>query len=150
MATRTTSIVYDDLDGSTDEVGTYRFAFNGVRYEIDLSRPNFDRMAAAFQPFLAAARRLPKSTARKQTGHDSRTDRRTLNAHVRQWWATHWQEHNLPEPRTRGAIPPAVRDAYNGTHQSGAARTGRDTTTAAPVAGLTVTARRAGVSPPTT
>ncbi|WP_406106313.1 Lsr2 family protein [Micromonospora globbae] len=115
MATRTTSIVYDDLDGSTTDVGTYRFAFNGVLYEIDLSRPNFDRMAAAFQPFIAAARRLPKSTATKAR-QDADADRRAVNAHTRQWWATHWQEHNLPEPRTRGAIPPAVRDAYAAAH----------------------------------
>ncbi|ROO52848.1 Lsr2 protein [Micromonospora sp. Llam0] len=116
MATRTTSVVYDDFDGSTDDIGTYRFAFNGVLYEIDLSRPNFDRMAAAFQPFITAARRLPKSTVRKQTRHDTNTDRRALNARIRQWWATHRQKHNLPEPRTRGAIPPAVRDAYNSAH----------------------------------
>lgn len=114
MATRTTSVVYDDLDGSTEEVGTYRFAYNGVRYEIDLSRPNFDRMTATFQPFIAAARRLPKSKERKQTGHDSSAERRARNARIRQWWARHWQEHHLPEPRTRGAIPPAVRDAYTG------------------------------------
>lgn len=116
MATRMTSVIYDDLDGSAEEVGTYRFAFNGVQYEIDLSRSNLDRMAATFQPFIAAARRLPKATARKQTGHGSSADRRALTARVRRWWATHWQEHNLPEPRTRGAIPPAVRDAYNSAH----------------------------------
>lgn len=57
MATRMTSVIYDDLDGSAEEVGTYRFAFNGVQYEIDVSRSNFDRMAATFQPFIAAARR---------------------------------------------------------------------------------------------
>ncbi|GAB3147187.1 iron-regulated nucleoid-associated protein Lsr2 [Micromonospora sonneratiae] len=116
MATRTISVVYDDFDGSTEDVDTYQFAFNGALYEIDLSRPNFDRMAAAFQPFIAAARRLPKSTVRKQAGHDTNTERHALNAGIRQWWATHWQEHNLPEPRTRGAIPAAVRDAYNGAH----------------------------------
>lgn len=116
MATRTTSLVYDDLDGSTTDVGTYRFAFNGVLYEIDLSRPNFDRMAAAFQPFIAAARRLPKSAAKKRPGHDADADRRAVNARVRRWWADHWQEQNLPEPRTRGALPPAVRDAYDAAH----------------------------------
>lgn len=116
MATKTTSIVYDDIDGSTDDIGTYQFAFNGVLYGIDLSRPNFDRMAAAFQPFIAAARRLPKPTAKNQTGRVPNADRRALNTRIRRWWATHWQEHHLPEPRTRGAIPPAVRDAYNSAH----------------------------------
>ncbi|MFY1700198.1 histone-like nucleoid-structuring protein Lsr2 [Micromonospora sp. WMMA1923] len=111
MATRTTSVVIDDLDGSTDDVGTYRFAFNGVRYEIDLSRPNFDRMAAAFQPFLAAARRLPKPTA-----GPTAADRQALNGRIRTWWAAHWQEQNLPAPRSRGTIPAAVRDAYDAAH----------------------------------
>ncbi|MEG3636734.1 Lsr2 dimerization domain-containing protein [Micromonospora palythoicola] len=108
MAIRTTSVVYDDLDGSTDEVGTYQFAFNGVRYEIDLSRPNFDRMAAAFQPFIAVARRLPKPTT-TPTPRNTGVGR---TADIRRWWATHWRAHQLPEPRTRGAIPAAVRDAY--------------------------------------
>ncbi|MDG4834155.1 Lsr2 family protein [Solwaraspora sp. WMMD1047] len=116
MATKMTAVVSDDIDGSTDDVGTYRFAFNGVRYEIDLSRPNFDRMAAAFQPFIAAARRLPNSTARKQTGHDTNAGRRAANARIRTWWASHWQEHQLPEPKTRGSIPAGVRDAYQRAH----------------------------------
>ncbi|MFY1673963.1 histone-like nucleoid-structuring protein Lsr2 [Plantactinospora sp. WMMB334] len=113
MATRTITVVRDDFDGSTDGIGTYRFAFNGVLYEIDLSRQNFDRMAAAFQPFIAAATRLPKSTAKPQTDNHNNASRRALNARIRRWWATQWRERSLPEPRTHGSIPSAVRDAYN-------------------------------------
>ncbi|MGC4808750.1 histone-like nucleoid-structuring protein Lsr2 [Micromonospora sp. DT233] len=116
MAIRTLTVVYDDLDGTTDGVDTYRFAFNGVRYEIDLSRPHFDQMAAAFQPFIAAARRLPTAATPKQSKGSTNAEKREANAQVRHWWATHWQEQNLPEARTRGAIPPAVRDAYHAAH----------------------------------
>ncbi|MEH0829526.1 MULTISPECIES: Lsr2 dimerization domain-containing protein [unclassified Micromonospora] len=70
MATKITAILVDDLDGSTDDVATHQFAFNGITYEIDLSAGNFDRMAAAFGPFLMAGRRLPKQprAARRQRG----------------------------------------------------------------------------------
>ncbi|WP_327023033.1 histone-like nucleoid-structuring protein Lsr2 [Micromonospora sp. NBC_01739] len=117
MATRTTAVLVDDLDGSTDDVGTYQFAFNGVTYEIDLSAGNFDRMAAAFGPFITAGRRLPKqpkTVRRRQSGSAAG---RTRTQEIRTWWwTTNWQERNLPQPRTGGSIPAAVRDAYHAAH----------------------------------
>jgi hypothetical protein len=117
MAIKTTHVLYDDLDGSTDEVGTYRFALEGAAYEIDLSPHNFDRMAAAFAPFITAGRRLPKTATNKAASRGaSRPSNRVRNAQLRQWWTTHWQEHQLLAPRTHGAIPQAVRDAYDAAH----------------------------------
>lgn len=116
MATKTTTIVVDDLDGSTDDVGTYQFAFNGITYEIDLSAGNFDRMAAAFGPFITAARRLPKQPRTPQRQHGTTTGR-THSQEIRTWWWTaNWQELNLPRPRTGGVIPATVRDAYHAAH----------------------------------
>ncbi|KUL31421.1 Lsr2 dimerization domain-containing protein [Actinoplanes awajinensis] len=60
MATRIQYIVVDDIDGTDSKVGTYRFAFDGVEYEIDLADYNFDKLAAALRPYLAVAHRLPK------------------------------------------------------------------------------------------
>ncbi|MEV2241102.1 Lsr2 family protein [Micromonospora sp. NPDC049891] len=114
MATKTTAILVDDLDGSTDDVGTYQFAFNGVTYEIDLSSGNFDRMAAAFGPFITAGRRLPKQPS--TPGRPAASGRGRTREIRTWWWTTNWQERNLPQPRTGGAIPAAVRDAYHAAH----------------------------------
>jgi len=116
MVTKTTHVLYDDLDGSTDEVGTYRFALAGAAYEIDLSPRNFDRMAAAFAPFIAAGRRLPKTAAKAPSRGINGPSYRDRNADVRRWWTANWQEQQLPEPRTHGAIPQRVRDAYDAAH----------------------------------
>ncbi|MFY1656063.1 histone-like nucleoid-structuring protein Lsr2 [Micromonospora sp. WMMD1274] len=116
LATKTTTILVDDLDGSTDDVATHQFTFNGITYEIDLSAGNFDRMAAAFGPFLMAGRRLPKQprAARRQR---STATGRVPSQEIRTWWWTvNWQELNLPRPRTGGVIPAAVRDAYHAAH----------------------------------
>jgi hypothetical protein len=61
MATRTTYVVVDDLDGSTDAVTTRRFTVDGVDYEIDLSPANSATFDQVLGPYLSAARRLPRS-----------------------------------------------------------------------------------------
>ncbi|MER7276641.1 histone-like nucleoid-structuring protein Lsr2 [Dactylosporangium sp. NPDC000244] len=60
MAKQTRTILIDDLDASTDGVGSRRFALDGVEYEIDLADHNLARLRAALAPFIAAGRRLPK------------------------------------------------------------------------------------------
>jgi hypothetical protein len=113
MATRVSYIVIDDLDGSDQQVGTHRFAFDGVDYEIDLADHNFDKLAAALRPFLAAARRLPKSTAGKApvgTGG-------TKSSPIRRWWAANQQALDLPPFKERGGLPHQVRAAFNAAQQ---------------------------------
>lgn len=54
----------DDLDGSVAAT-TLEFAFDGVRYAIDLSEANAVRMRSSFEPYIRAAskaRRLGKRT----------------------------------------------------------------------------------------
>ena len=111
MATRIRRTVVDDLDASTDGVGTYRFAIEGVEYEIDLSEANLQRLRTALAPFTAAARRLPKHkpvTRRpaSPTGPTAATKR------VRRWWADNAERENLPAFRANGPIPAQVYDAY--------------------------------------
>ncbi|MEU7171503.1 MULTISPECIES: histone-like nucleoid-structuring protein Lsr2 [Micromonospora] len=88
MATRTIVVVTDDLDHSTDNVRTYRFALDGVEYEIDLSPSNQQRMREALAPYVAAGRRLPRPTARRR-GPATRAGR-PADAH--QGKATHEQQ----------------------------------------------------------
>lgn len=109
MATRVHYTVVDDLDANTDGVATYRFALEGVEYEIDLSEENLGRLRAALAPFITAGRRQPKSKATVQRG-------RSADAAVRGWWATHQQDLKLPAHRSHGPIPRAVREAYGAAH----------------------------------
>jgi hypothetical protein len=112
MATRVHYTVVDDLDGSTDGVGTYRFALEGVEYEIDLTKDNLGKLRGALAPFIAAGRRQPKTKA--TIGR--RGPRRSADAAVRDWWATHQQRLSLPVHRGHGPIPAAVREAYRAAH----------------------------------
>jgi hypothetical protein len=112
VATRTYTTVHDDLDASTDGVGTYRFALEGVDYEIDLSHDNLGRLREALSPFIAAGRRLPKSRATiRRPGAG-----RTATGQIRDWWATHEQQLNLPPHRANGPIPQAVYEAHRAAH----------------------------------
>ncbi len=107
MATRIHTTVVDDLDGSTHEVGTYRFALEGHTYEIDLSAHNLDQLRAALAPFIAAARRLPKAAKATPRGAANRP-----TATVRAWWAANQANADLPPHRSNGPIPATVRTAH--------------------------------------
>lgn len=109
MATRVHYTVVDDLDASTDGVSTYRFALEGVEYEIDLSEENLGRLRDALAPFITAGRRQPKSKTAARRG-------RSADPAVRDWWATHQQDLKLPVHRSNGPIPRAVREAYHAAH----------------------------------
>ncbi|MEV6493480.1 Lsr2 family protein [Actinoplanes sp. NPDC051633] len=110
MATRTEEIVIDDLDGSTDDVGTCRFTIDGVEYKIDLSAANRQRLQDALTPFITAARRLPN----RRPSTAGRTQ--AVSAHavrVRRWWAEHQTTLQLPAWRANGRVPKAVYQAFN-------------------------------------
>ena len=106
MAVRIQRAVVDDLDASTEGVGTYRFALEGVEYEIDLSQTNLQMLRTALAPFTAAGRRLPKHQPVTRTGPTAATKR------VRHWWAEHPERDDLPSHRANGPIPAQVYDAY--------------------------------------
>lgn len=118
MATHVQYTVVDDLDASTDNIGTYRFALEGVEYEIDLSPHNLDQLRDALAPFITAGRRLPKrnSTARRNTSTPAGPDARP----VRRWWAAADQHRrDLPPYRPNGPIPSQVHGAYQADSQAG-------------------------------
>jgi len=116
MATEVQYTVVDDLDHSTDRVGTYRFALEGVDYEIDLSEHNLGRLRQILAPFIAAGRRLPKTSGRTRRATTAAKNPGATSAEVRGWWTQHWRELDLPEPRTHGAIPATVRAAHRAAH----------------------------------
>jgi hypothetical protein len=112
VATRIEHLVIDDLDASTGGVGTYRFALEGVEYEIDLSPANLQRLRSALNPFITAGRRLP----RHKTGKPAVGTKRTGTGELRRWWAGHQHTHHLPDWRANGPIPRTVHDAYAQAH----------------------------------
>jgi hypothetical protein len=65
VAIRIQTILIDDLDGSTDNVTTRRFGLDDLSYEIELSPTNLERLHRALDPFIAAGRRLPKTSRAK-------------------------------------------------------------------------------------
>ena len=105
MGTQTVSTVFDDLDGTTEQVGTYRFALEDVTYEIDLSQANLGQLRAALAPFIAVGRRLPKAAKAKPRSVGK------ASVDVRAWWAAQ-DRADLPPHRANGPIPAAVHAAY--------------------------------------
>ncbi|MBF9134718.1 Lsr2 family protein [Plantactinospora sp. S1510] len=115
MATKVIFVVTDDMDHSRDNVVTVRFALEGLEYEIDLAPHNLQRMRDAFGPYTEAGRRLPKHPAARQRNSGTRGGR-SADAKVRDFWATHQRRLGLPPHRSRGPIPPKVREAYAAAH----------------------------------
>lgn len=56
MSTITKRLLIDDVDGG-DAEESLNFGLDGVTYEIDLSGPHADELRAAFEPWVAVARR---------------------------------------------------------------------------------------------
>ena len=66
MATKTETLLIDDLDGSPAE-GTVRFALDGTSYAIDLSGEHAQALREALSRFTSAARRAPGTRSPART-----------------------------------------------------------------------------------
>ncbi|MEU8075917.1 Lsr2 family protein [Catellatospora citrea] len=107
MARRTIVVSTDDLDGSDADVESTRFSYQGVAYEIDLSAPNRDSLAAALAPFIAAGRRSADGNGKGSGPRPAAEGQAAFNRRVRDWSATRG------EPvAERGRIPQKIVDAY--------------------------------------
>jgi hypothetical protein len=110
MAQQTTVRFVDDLDGS-EASGTVEFAFEGRRYEIDLSDENAEKLRSALSPFVDAARKVGGRGRGRRQATEPRSARssREDTAAIRQWAREHG--HKISD---RGRIPKSVLDAYKG------------------------------------
>lgn len=72
MATKTTTTLTDDLDGSPADK-TVSYSWDGQAYEIDLSSHNAEEFSDAVAPYLAASRKAGAPAS----GDASRRARRT-------------------------------------------------------------------------
>lgn len=110
MASKTLVILEDDLDGGeADE--TVAFSLDGVSYEIDLSTKNADKLRAALQGYVEAARRVGGRAARgRAPARTSRTGSANT-ADIREW--ARKKGYDVSE---RGRIPANIVEAYNAAH----------------------------------
>jgi hypothetical protein len=113
VGTRVQHIVFDDLDHSTDNISTIRFALEGIPYEIDLSDPHLGDLRNALAPYIAAGRRQPRNTA-KDTGNAGES--KDLTRRIRAWWMANAEHLQLPAYSSHGRVPDAVRTAYDDHH----------------------------------
>lgn len=106
MAKKTvvSEILIDDLDGG-DADRTVRFSWDGVAYELELSKKNALAFDRTMKPYVSAARKARASRSRKATA--SRSGKRDL-APVREWAAK-----NGYGVSTRGRVAQTVIDAYD-------------------------------------
>ena len=106
MAKKTvvSEILIDDLDGSAAE-RTVRFSWEGVAYELELSKKNAVAFERTMKPYVAAARRERSQRGRRPSA--TRSGKRDL-APVREW-----ASQNGYPVSTRGRVAQSIIDAYD-------------------------------------
>jgi hypothetical protein len=115
MATQTTVMLVDDLDGGeADE--QVQFMVDGKSYEIDLSSSNSKKLRDALAPFVVVARRAGGTGGGRRRGGTAgvvarATTDREQNQAIREWA----QQQGL-KVSERGRISAAVLDAYKAAH----------------------------------
>lgn len=105
MAKKTvvTEILVDDLDGTAGE-RTITFGWDGITYEIELSKKNAAAFEKAMKPYVEAARRSRGGRSRRSSGRGGKRDL----AAIRDWAAK-----NGYSVSTRGRVASSVIEAYD-------------------------------------
>lgn len=110
MARREVTQFFDDFDNtalSHDEVNIVEFAVNGIDYTMELSEKNLQKFQAAVDPYIAVARRTPRTATRKPNSNAS------LNRNKR---IREWAQANNIEVSKRGRIASDVIEKFNQAH----------------------------------
>jgi hypothetical protein len=103
-----TEVLIDDLDGSVGE-RTVTFMWDGIAYEIELSKKNAATFEKALKPYVDAGRRIRDGRGRRASGR--RSGKRDLSD-IRDW-----AKKNGFEVSTRGRIASSVIDAYKAANK---------------------------------
>ena len=74
MATKTSVLLVDDLDGESEATETVRFGLGGTDYEIDLSEANAAQMRETLSKYVSAARKTGSTSRRRGAGRRITTD----------------------------------------------------------------------------
>ena len=106
----------DDLDGTVIEAGagrTVSLSLDGRGWELDLSDANIEKLKAALDPFLSAAR----STGSRGSASRPAAPRRARTASAKELAAVRTgASENGYAVGNRGRISAEVRDAYDSAH----------------------------------
>ena len=106
MAQQTRILFVDDIDGG-EAAGTVHFGFDGVSYEIDLSKTHADEFADAIGPYVQVARRISRPRRRGPSASSGRHDQSAVRT-----WA---REQGL-KVSGRGRIPADIVEKYEAAH----------------------------------
>jgi hypothetical protein len=111
MAKQIVTVLTDDIDGSKAD-RTVEFGFDGVDYTIDLSEKNARKLRKALDPYVAAASRVGRTTARRVAARGTAAARhrssRDQNQAIREWAAK-----NGYQVSARGRIPASIVEAFH-------------------------------------
>lgn len=113
MATKTLSMLVDDLEGTPIEEGsgeTVLFGLDGATYEIDLTLANAEKLRTAVSPFVGHARRI---AGRRKPGSTARTARPKPRVEHSPREVRDWGRTNGFDVPSRGRIPEEVQTAFN-------------------------------------
>ncbi|WP_312977516.1 Lsr2 family protein [Corynebacterium sp.] len=121
MGRRTVITFVDDIDQeelAPDEVRTVKFGYRGADYVLDLSELNAAILDEELEPYLGAARKLPKnasagagrSSSTSSSASSSASDA-ARNRRIRQW-----ANENGREVSARGKIAADVIRDYEAAH----------------------------------
>jgi hypothetical protein len=101
----------DDLDGSKAD-RTLTFGFDGVTYEIDLSKKNANGLEKSLAPYVAAARKVP-ARGRPSGSNRAGASRRAAGRRADLGEVREWARANGHDVSDRGRVPAAVLEAYD-------------------------------------
>lgn len=104
MVQKVQVVLFDDVVGGTADE-TVSFAIDGVSYAIDLSAENAAELREALAPWVASARKLPRSKSARRGSHTV-TSGPPANE-VREWARANG--HDVSE---RGRISAEIKDAF--------------------------------------
>jgi hypothetical protein len=112
MAQKVQVLLVDDLDGG-EASETVGFALDGSNYEIDLSGKNATELRDAFAKYVAAARKVGRSTS--SSGRSGRRGSGTGTAMDREQAAAirSWAKKQGLKVSDRGRIPATIIEQYN-------------------------------------
>ena len=100
-------LLKDDIDG-TEAVGTTKFAYDGVHYEIDLSEANKAKMDKAMSLFVKSARR---TGGRQVAGSKKSKGAKSKAQMIREWAIGEGLEVS-----SIGIVPKRIVEAYEQAH----------------------------------
>ena len=109
MGAKTVTTLYDDVDGSTEDIRTVSLSLDGQAVELDLSQKNYEKVAQFLEPYMVAGRKTSSgggpSTRRRSS---SPAPAKSADTGAIRTWA----EANGYEVNSRGRIKAEIVKAY--------------------------------------